>query len=134
MAACRDLYAAIDALDQEAADAAGITRNDLRALNLLEGGAIRAGEIADALSLTSGAVSTLIDRLEQRGLARRTPDPTDRRAVLVEPTPRLFEDVGTVYVRVAKRVALLATEYSDRKLDQAIKILNEVSSAYRPND
>jgi DNA-binding MarR family transcriptional regulator len=37
--------------------------------------------------LSSGAITNRIDRLEERGLVRRTPDPADRRGVLVELTP-----------------------------------------------
>jgi len=47
---------------------------------------VSAGEIADHLGLSSGAMTNRLDRLEQAGLIRRVKDPTDRRGVLVEPT------------------------------------------------
>lgn len=38
--------------------------------------------------LSSGALTNRIDRLESRGLVKRTPDPSDRRGVIVRLTAR----------------------------------------------
>ena len=46
-----------------------------------------AGELADAAHLTTGAVTTVLDRLEDVGYVRRIRDTDDRRRVLVEQTP-----------------------------------------------
>jgi DNA-binding MarR family transcriptional regulator len=45
-----------------------------------------AGQLAEELHLSSGAMTNRLDRLEAAGLVRRLPDPNDRRGVLVEPT------------------------------------------------
>ena len=45
------------------------------------------GDLADDLELSSGAMTSRLDRLEQAGLVRRLPDPEDRRGVVVELTP-----------------------------------------------
>jgi DNA-binding MarR family transcriptional regulator len=45
-----------------------------------------AGELSRALVMSSGGMTNLLDRLEERGLVRRAPDPEDRRSVLVELT------------------------------------------------
>ena len=42
--------------------------------------------LAADLKLSKAAVTRSIDRLEISGLARRKPDPADRRSVLVSPT------------------------------------------------
>jgi DNA-binding MarR family transcriptional regulator len=44
------------------------------------------GELSSAMELSSGATTNRIDQLEHDGLVRRSPDPTDRRGVLVELT------------------------------------------------
>jgi DNA-binding MarR family transcriptional regulator len=49
-------------------------------------GRISQRELADHLTLTSGGITRLIDRMEQAGLVRRLPSPADRRTTLVEPT------------------------------------------------
>jgi DNA-binding MarR family transcriptional regulator len=43
-------------------------------------------ELNHAALLTSGAMTPLLDRLEQKEYVRRLPDPNDRRGVLVELT------------------------------------------------
>ena len=44
------------------------------------------GRMAQDLSLTPGAATARLDRLERKGLIRRQPHPTDRRTVCVELT------------------------------------------------
>lgn len=47
---------------------------------------IKMSPLADALGLSMGAASTLIDRLVTRGFVERETDPADRRAVFVRLT------------------------------------------------
>jgi DNA-binding MarR family transcriptional regulator len=46
------------------------------------------GDLASDLELSSGAMTSRLDRLEQAGLVRRLPDPEDRRGVVVELTDK----------------------------------------------
>jgi DNA-binding MarR family transcriptional regulator len=41
-------------------------------------------ELADYIGLTTGATTTLLDRLEKRNFIKRKPNPKDRRGVLIE--------------------------------------------------
>jgi DNA-binding MarR family transcriptional regulator len=67
------------------ARAADITATDLDALEHLEADQpLTQRQLGDRLSLTSGAVTMLVDRLERAGWVRRRPHPTDRRATLLE--------------------------------------------------
>jgi len=102
VASCRRLHAAVDRLDQAAADVLGITRNDLRCLNLLEHGPLAPARIAAALGLTSGSVTALLDRLEARGFLPPAPD--DRRALRVSLQPVVFETVGQIYLGFAEEL------------------------------
>jgi DNA-binding MarR family transcriptional regulator len=45
-----------------------------------EGGKLRMTDLANAVMLSSGGLTRLVGRLEDRGLVRRDPDPTDSRA------------------------------------------------------
>ena len=45
-------------------------------------------KLFSALLLSSGAMTNRLDRLEEMGLVRRLPDPSDRRGRLVELTPK----------------------------------------------
>ena len=46
-----------------------------------------ATELARWVLLSSGGMTNRLDRMEEAGLVRRRPDPSDRRGVLVELTP-----------------------------------------------
>jgi DNA-binding MarR family transcriptional regulator len=49
-----------------------------------EVGRLRMGDLAEDLGITARTVTTLVDALEREGLLVRLPDPTDRRAILLE--------------------------------------------------
>jgi DNA-binding MarR family transcriptional regulator len=73
--------------DSTVIELAGVNRTDWRCLDLLgTRGPMTAGQLADAVRLTTGAVTGLLDRLEAAGLVRRIRDTQDRRLVIVEVT------------------------------------------------
>jgi DNA-binding MarR family transcriptional regulator len=47
-----------------------------------------ASELARWVLLSSGGMTSRLDRMEDAGLVKRRPDPSDRRGVLIELTPR----------------------------------------------
>jgi DNA-binding MarR family transcriptional regulator len=84
----RAMGATTDLFDQAAADRLGVNRTDLRVLDLLEwNGPTTPSRLAELNELSRPAMTTVVDRLEKAGYARRVADPTDRRRVLVEITP-----------------------------------------------
>ena len=86
-AGLRALSTEIDRLDQLAAARYGLNRTDMRGLDLIgQAGRLTPTELARRLGLTTGGVTSVIDRLERAGYARRLPDPNDRRRLLVETT------------------------------------------------
>jgi DNA-binding MarR family transcriptional regulator len=68
----------------------GLTPEDWHVLSPLrlrrEGRRSSPGTLARDLELSSGAMTSRLDRLEELGFVRRLPDPDDRRGVLVELT------------------------------------------------
>jgi DNA-binding MarR family transcriptional regulator len=78
-----------DRFDQAVADAVGLNRTDLRCVDVLVlEGPVSAGRLAAVTGLTTGAMTTALDRLERAGLVRRERDTVDRRRVLVYATPQ----------------------------------------------
>jgi DNA-binding MarR family transcriptional regulator len=97
--------AANDAFDEVACRKLGINRTDLRCLNIVENhGSMTAGRLAELSGLTTAAVTTVLDRLERAGYARRTRDSEDRRQVIVELTPLLVERAGPIWKPLAEDV------------------------------
>ena len=75
------------------------------------------GTITAALRRTSGTMSVRMHRLERHGLVRRSPDPDDRRGVLVALTDRgreLFESAAPAYLERGRRL-LEALDDSERE-------------------
>ena len=70
----------------------GVNRSDYSALEALDAhGPLTPGQLGSLLTLTSGAVTALIDRLERLGWASRNPHPNDRRKVVVALTKRAWQ-------------------------------------------
>jgi DNA-binding MarR family transcriptional regulator len=64
-----------------------ITPSHLRALRMLKRhGTMRLSELSDHLHIAPRSATEVVDALETRGLVQRRPDPSDRRATLVEVT------------------------------------------------
>ncbi|WP_406860181.1 MarR family winged helix-turn-helix transcriptional regulator [Streptomyces sp. HUAS MG47] len=57
-------------------------------MRLWEGGPARQSELIKEMGIDPSTMTKMLQRLEQAGHVRRSPDPGDRRAVLVEPTER----------------------------------------------
>ena len=74
-------------MSQETLAPWGITPSHLRALRVLKRhGTMRLSGLSDHLRIAPRSATEVVDALETRGLARRRPDPGDRRATLVEVT------------------------------------------------
>jgi DNA-binding MarR family transcriptional regulator len=95
----------------------GLSESDVEALELLiDTGAATAGRLSDLMGLTTGAVTRVIDRLEQAGYVRRVPDPADRRRVIVEVVPEKVAAVQETMGRVGEKGAAEIAHYSDDEL------------------
>ncbi|MYW05509.1 MarR family transcriptional regulator [Streptomyces sp. SID3343] len=73
---------------KEPAREAGLTDTQTDALwRLSRGREMTARRLADLLQCDASTATSMIDRLEKRGLVRRVPHPTDRRAKVIQLTP-----------------------------------------------
>ena len=64
-------------------------------------------QLYNRLLVTSGGMTGRMDRLENRGLLSRSPDPEDRRSILVELTEsghELIEAAGHAHFRIMERL------------------------------
>ena len=89
-------------------------------------------ELSDIVVRSSGGMTQILDRLERAGLVARTPDPADRRKVLVALTDEGMRTADEANARyAAERERLLAGLSPDevQRLDDAIHRLLEVLTA-----
>ena len=95
----------------------GLSESDIEALEvLIDSGAATAGKLSDLTGLTTGAITRVIDRLEQSGYVRRVPDPSDRRRVIVELVPDRIAAVAATMARVGDKSASEIDHYSEAEL------------------
>jgi DNA-binding MarR family transcriptional regulator len=73
---------------REVAEAVGISFGRTRAIRRLAKRPMSMRELAAALGIDPPNATVVIDDLEAQGFVRRRPHPTDRRAKLVETTPK----------------------------------------------
>jgi DNA-binding MarR family transcriptional regulator len=127
--AFRECTSAADALNHLVAERMGTNRTDHRVLEILgRHGPMAAGDIADAAHLTTGAVTTVLDRLEHLGYARRTRDADDRRRVLVEQTPECTATAMGYYGPLMERSFAVMERYSPAQLDAIRDFLRDVTA------
>src|SRR6266852_2991876 len=112
-----------DAFDDQVARLLKLNRTDLRCLDWLFDGPKTAGQLADAIGLSSAATTTLLDRLEQRGLIRRVRDLADRRKVLAEMTELGYRLTGQFYYPMAAEGATMLERFSDAELTMLLNCL-----------
>jgi DNA-binding MarR family transcriptional regulator len=123
IAAVRASQTATELLDASVADYLGIDGTAYRCLDILDQeGPMTAGRLAERARLSPGAITALLDRLEDKGLARRSRDTEDRRRVLVEVTPELRRNAQQLYGGPEAGAQGLAM-YSDEELGFLIAFL-----------
>jgi MarR family transcriptional regulator, 2-MHQ and catechol-resistance regulon repressor len=92
---------------------AGLGLSDFAALEaLLHKGPLTITEIQSKVLLASGSMTAAVDRLEQKGLIRRGPAPSDRRVKVVHLTPE------------GKRIVETAFNRHSAELESAMAVLN----------
>ena len=104
---------------QAVADILGLHITDHKCLDFIyRFGAMPAGRLAELSGLTTGAVTGIIDRLEEAGYVRRANDPKDRRRTIVEPTKnkRLERKIEVLFIPLRDRMHNLLSSYSDGEL------------------
>jgi DNA-binding MarR family transcriptional regulator len=113
-----------DEFDDAAAERLGINRTDLRCLDLIDlAGRMTAGQLASESGLSTGAVTTLVDRLERAGYVRRVRDDVDRRRVLVELTDAARTRAGEIWAPIGQESAERMAAYSDAEVEFLLDFL-----------
>ena len=111
---------AVETFDETVGRLNDLNSADRRCLSLVSQGPQTASAVARATALTPAAVTALIDRLEARGLVRRTADAADRRRVLVEATAKAQALIEACYMPTARAGAEMLRAYGAEEL-QAIR-------------
>lgn len=104
-----------------------ISMADMLVLHQIAHGAdVTPGQIMAATGLTSGGVTSLIDRLVEKGLVTRRRSTDDRRVVLVSSTPdahaRLTSMMGPAHAKAAR----LFEDWSVTRIQALVGLLSDL--------
>jgi DNA-binding MarR family transcriptional regulator len=98
-----------DRFDLAVARAHDVSMAEMKAIDHIQAeGELTPRELGERLSLTSGAVTAVIDRLERSGWVVRSPHPSDRRSVVVRMTEQSMEAGKRIYVPYSNALAEIA--------------------------
>jgi DNA-binding MarR family transcriptional regulator len=111
----------------------GLAVSDMECVDfLMDTGSATAGELAARTNLTTGAITSMIRRLERAGYVTAARDPADRRRVIVTPVParldegrRLYASFGRAMDRVLEDYTTAEIEFLTRHYDQMTAVYTE---------
>ena len=92
----------------------GLNATDTAALGeLMMNGPMSPTDLARKLQISTAAVTTVVDRLHAAGHVTREPHPTDRRAVLIVPTPDTVKRAMRTLMPVAAAIDSTLNEFDE---------------------
>ena len=94
-------------------------------------------KISDTLSIPSGSITYVVDKLEGKGWVTRRPSPTDRRgylAALTEAGERMFNDIFPKHAEVIGRNLAAISEDEKRLLTELLKKIGLSAEALAKED
>jgi|SRR5579871_636969 len=127
----RALTSDVDHFDQAVADFFQVPRTDFRCLDHLSRiGPVSAGQLADAVGLTTGATTAAIDRLERIGWVQRQSDPADRRRVRVALTQEGIRCGEQVFGALRLAAERLLDQYGPQDLAGILAFLRDTRTLF----
>lgn len=113
------------------AERLGLTVSDLECLDYLaDVGSATAGQVAERTNLTTGAVTSMLRRLQQAGYVTADRDPADRRRVIVTLRPERSAELERPYERFAERAERLIEGYSVEEVELLVRHYDRMQAMY----
>jgi len=120
----RAYQTAVEKMDAAFFESVGVNRTDGRCLDVIDQRpGITAGELAAAVGLSPGAVTTALDRLEARGFVIRERDEQDRRRITLRLTPEANRLAWEAYGPLGELGRPIVEALSDKDITAVIRFL-----------
>jgi len=130
-------YAAIEAVAAKSIADSNLGPSDFRVLEiLLHKGALPVNTIGRKIMLTSGSISTAVDRLEKRKLVRRDPSVDDARVTYVSLTGPGHALIQRIFSGHAQRMEEVFDPLSDEErllLEELLKKVGQHAESFGPS-
>ena len=112
----REFQLAQSAALRRAGDALGVSDTALSALNILsrkDADGLSMKDLAHEIGVSPAVLTGLVDRLEEKGWAKREHSPVDRRSIVIVPTFDDDSDVAVVLHALDEPLRKVANSISD---------------------
>lgn len=108
----------------------GLTPQRLRLAELLfDNGPTKMCDLRDELGVTATNITALVDALEKDGMVERVAHPTDRRATLIQLTPKAHKTVSFGCTEFKDKVSGLFAGFNASEQEQLFRLLMKMRSA-----
>ena len=104
---------------------------DIQVMDILDlAGEVSAGQLADFMGMTTGAIARILNRLEEAGLVRRERDPNDGRRVIVrlERGKDEMSKIGPIFASLENAWEELASDYDDEQIASLLSFLTRLNA------
>ena len=128
-AAATSFVSALDANRQRIAQDAGVSATELRALfRVGRSVSITPKDLANHLSMTTGAITAIARRLVEADLLHRVDHPDDRRSLYLELTPHGHDVMSGIHQDFSEMLAACAISLTAKQLTAFTEALTSVAS------
>lgn len=128
----RDLLELTAQFEQKVGASLAVNRRDFEAMqHLIAYGPLGPSDIARRLGVTTAAATTIVDRLVAVGHVTRTPHPTDRRGVVVVPTPASVAAAMSQIYPLITGVDGILDDFSEPEQAAITEYLRKAVAVYR---
>jgi MarR family 2-MHQ and catechol resistance regulon transcriptional repressor len=117
----------VDRIDRASIAETGLHLSDFAILEvLLHKGPLPISVIGEKVLLTSGSMTAAVNRLEGRGLVRRSKDAADGRFYHVHLTAAGRKEIKRAYAAHEENLEALAAVLTDRERDELVRLLKKL--------
>ena len=101
----------------------GMALADVQCMGLLTAGPSSPSELAEQLGLTTGAMTKVLDRLQQAGYVTRTADPADRRRITIAADPAGLAELAAYYTPIGVQMSRHLAGYTAAELETILAFI-----------
>ncbi|MGA8221261.1 MAG: MarR family transcriptional regulator [Candidatus Acidiferrales bacterium] len=117
-------------LHQVIAQSVGLNATDTRCLDLIlfhPDGMLTPGRLAELSGLTTGAITHILDHLENKGFVERVRNADDRRRVFIRLRRESLDPLVPKYEALAKAYTNMVEHYTDSQLELILDYMEKMA-------
>lgn len=117
---------------QAVAEQSGLNITDYKCLGIIaHSNSLSPSQLAQKTGLSTAAITTVIDRLEKSGFAHRSPDPNDRRKILITANHEKIEKEVVPHLQsFLKAMGNLFSQYKPEETKVIVDFMVQVTQLF----